>query len=176
MPSLRYCPQCASSKFKQVDVKQWACEQCQFSYFHNMASTAGALLIFEDELLLVERAINPQKGYWDLPGGFIEYGESLEQGLQRELNEELGLELAAENFRYFGSFANQYSYNQVLYHTCDSFFVYHLNNRVSLQARDDVAAWQWHSLKNIPFERVAFKSVKQGLMQLSQQNQNTLYK
>lgn len=141
-----------------------------------MASTAGALLIFEDELLLVERAINPQKGYWDLPGGFIEYGESLEQGLQRELNEELGLELAAEKFVYFGSFANQYFYNQVLYHTCDSFFVYQLNNRVSLQARDDVAAWQWHSLKNIPFERVAFKSVKQGLTQLSQQNQNTIYK
>ena len=141
-----------------------------------MASTAGAFLIFEDELLLVERAINPQKGYWDLPGGFIEYGENLEQGLQRELNEELGLELAAENFRYFGSFANQYSYNQVLYHTCDSFFIYLLNNKISPQAKDDVAAWQWHKLKKMPLEKIAFTSVKQGLINLSRHPEYTLHK
>ncbi|GAD02881.1 NUDIX hydrolase [Agarivorans albus] len=141
-----------------------------------MASTAGALLIYKGELLLVERAIDPKKGYWDLPGGFIEYGESLEQGLQRELNEELGLELATEKFSYFGSFANQYTYNQVLYHTCDSFFVYLLDSKISPQARDDVAGWQWHNLKNLPLDKIAFTSVKQGLKKLSQQTIIPIYK
>ncbi|MGY5452456.1 NUDIX hydrolase [Agarivorans sp. MS3-6] len=131
-----------------------------------MASTAGALVICDQQLLLVERAIKPRKGCWDLPGGFIEYGESLEQGLHRELHEELGLTLDNQQIRYFGSYANQYRYNDVLYHTCDCFFICTLNRKPLLQAQDDVAAYQWHSLKNLPFDTIAFTSVNQALKDL----------
>ncbi len=127
------------------------------------------MILYQQELLLVERAIEPKKGHWDLPGGFIEYNESLEQGLARELKEELSLDVQPEQLSYFSSFANQYRYQNVLYHTCDSFFIYHCSSKPQLEAKDDVAAWQWHSLSQLPLNKIAFSSVQQGLTKLLQQ-------
>jgi 8-oxo-dGTP diphosphatase len=51
-------------------------------------------LIFEDgKILLVERGKEPLKGYWSIPGGIVETGEKLEQGIRREVAEETGLEV-----------------------------------------------------------------------------------
>ncbi len=53
----------------------------------------GAIVIDEDRVLLVERGREPLKGYWSLPGGALELGESLEEGVQREVREESGLDV-----------------------------------------------------------------------------------
>jgi 8-oxo-dGTP diphosphatase len=53
----------------------------------------GALLFDRDRILLVERGKEPLKGYWSLPGGVLEAGETLEQGVVREVREETGLEV-----------------------------------------------------------------------------------
>ena len=53
-------------------------------------------MIFEDgNLLLVERAKEPLKGYWSLPGGIVEAGEKLEDAIRREVLEETGLEVGS---------------------------------------------------------------------------------
>ena len=46
-----------------------------------------------DRVLLVERAKSPLKGYWSLPGGVLETGERLEEGIEREVLEETGLKV-----------------------------------------------------------------------------------
>ena len=51
----------------------------------------GALILRRNSILLVQRARNPLKGYWSLPGGLIETGEKIEDALQREVREETGL-------------------------------------------------------------------------------------
>ena len=51
----------------------------------------GALIFRRNSILLVERAGNPLKGYWSLPGGLLETGETLEDGVAREVLEETGL-------------------------------------------------------------------------------------
>jgi ADP-ribose pyrophosphatase YjhB (NUDIX family) len=51
----------------------------------------GALIFRRDSILLVQRARDPLKGYWSLPGGLIEIGETIEDALQREVLEETGL-------------------------------------------------------------------------------------
>jgi mutator protein MutT len=53
----------------------------------------GALIFNRDKILLVERGKEPLKGYWSLPGGVLEVGETLEQGIVREVREETGLEV-----------------------------------------------------------------------------------
>ncbi len=51
----------------------------------------GALILDGDRILLVERGKNPLKGFWSLPGGVLEVGETLKQGIHREVLEETGL-------------------------------------------------------------------------------------
>jgi len=53
----------------------------------------GALIFEDSKILLVERATEPLKGYWSLPGGILETGEKLEAGIRREVREETGLEI-----------------------------------------------------------------------------------
>src|ERR1035438_2512704 len=53
----------------------------------------GALIFAESNILLVERAKEPLKGYWSIPGGIVEAGEKLEDAVRREVQEETGLEI-----------------------------------------------------------------------------------
>ncbi len=53
----------------------------------------GAIILDRDRVLLVERGKEPLKGWWSLPGGVLECGETLEEGIRREVREETGLEI-----------------------------------------------------------------------------------
>ncbi|HTW80220.1 MAG TPA: NUDIX hydrolase [Terracidiphilus sp.] len=54
----------------------------------------GAVIVHDGKVLLVQRGREPMKGHWTLPGGVLEVGESLAQGVAREIREETGLEVA----------------------------------------------------------------------------------
>ncbi len=62
----------------------------------------GALIFRRNSILLVERAGNPLKGYWSLPGGLLETGETLEAGVEREVLEETGL--IVKPVKFYGLF------------------------------------------------------------------------
>jgi 8-oxo-dGTP diphosphatase len=53
----------------------------------------GALIFEDGRILLVERGKEPLKGYWSIPGGIVETGEKLEEGIRREVLEETGLDV-----------------------------------------------------------------------------------
>ncbi len=78
------------------------CPSCGFVYFHNCASCVAAIITVKQGIVLTVRNRAPKKGLLDLPGGFCNYGESLEDALVREVREELNLELS--DLSYFGSF------------------------------------------------------------------------
>jgi ADP-ribose pyrophosphatase YjhB (NUDIX family) len=82
-----------------VEATSASCPDCGSFYYAHSAPTVGALC--EDELgrlMLVRRAIEPRKGKWDTPGGFLEEGEAPLDGLRRELREETGLEIDPGEF------------------------------------------------------------------------------
>ena len=118
---LTFCPSCKSDRVEYDGVKEYACTECGFALFHNTAAAVGVFIECCGKVLFIVRNREPQTGKLDLPGGFVDPGESAEQAAIRETREELGIEIA--DLRYFGSYPNTYDYKGVLYTTLDVFFI-----------------------------------------------------
>ena len=67
------------------------CRSCHEILYENPRNIVGVLPFYNNEILLCQRAIEPRYGHWTIPAGFLEIGESLEQGALREANEEAGI-------------------------------------------------------------------------------------
>lgn len=69
------------------------CPDCNYVAYENPKVVVGVVATWEDKLLMCRRAIEPRRGYWTLPAGFMEMGETPEQGAAREAWEEACAEL-----------------------------------------------------------------------------------
>jgi ADP-ribose pyrophosphatase YjhB (NUDIX family) len=116
-----HCPACGAKDIRFEDGKAYRCVTCDFLYFHNVATAAGALIIAEGRLLFIVRAMEPAAGRLALPGGFVDPGERAEDAVRRECREEIGWE--PSNLEFLASFPNRYEYRNILYNTCDLFFI-----------------------------------------------------
>ena len=91
-----FCPFCSSELVSGLiegrDRKY--CAGCGFIHYKNPLPSAAGVILKDDRLLLIRRGVEPAKGKWSLPSGFIEEGESPEEGCMREVLEETGLETA----------------------------------------------------------------------------------
>ncbi len=76
----------------------------------------AALVIKEDKVLLVKRGCEPSKGFYSLPGGAIELGESIEEALKREVLEETGLSIEILNLYTVTSYVERDCEGRVKYH------------------------------------------------------------
>ncbi len=96
---LRYCTQCASPLTRRIPPDDTRvrdlCEQCGAIHYQNPRMVVGTIPVWEGRVLLCKRAIEPRYGYWTLPAGFMELGESSAQGAERETLEEAGLSMEA---------------------------------------------------------------------------------
>lgn len=70
------------------------CSDCGWIHYENPRVIVAAVVRHESQLLLCRRAIRPRYGFWTLPGGFMEVGETPEEGAQREVREEAGAEVS----------------------------------------------------------------------------------
>ena len=89
---MKYCSACGATvslKIPENDERlRHVCDTCGTIHYQNPKIIAGALPVFNDQVLLCRRAIEPGYGLWTLPAGFMECGESLAQGALRETLEE----------------------------------------------------------------------------------------
>ena len=140
----KFCPRCGSEEIKQVEVKSIQCSNCDFIYYHNLAAAVGAVIELDGKILLCKRGRDPEKGQLDFPGGFVEYNETLEVALKREIMEELGVKVCDIN--YFMSGINTYRYKDVDYPSVDAYFRCSVVDLKKLIAGDDVESFLWVSL------------------------------
>jgi ADP-ribose pyrophosphatase YjhB (NUDIX family) len=126
-----------------------------------MNSAAAVIALIEDgggRLLLVRRARDPMKGMLDLPGGFADQGETAEGALEREVKEELNLEI--EQCRYFCSYPNTYFYGGITYSTMDLAFICTVRDLNEIRADDDVGGYLFLHPVDIPIKELSFDSVQ----------------
>ena len=90
-----YCPYCGKGlSSREIEEKsRLYCEACDRVIWRNASPGAAVIVRKGDEVLFVKRGIEPGKGLWSLPAGFLEYEESPSEAAVRELEEETGLEV-----------------------------------------------------------------------------------
>ena len=92
---MKYCSNCGSDKLefkipKDDNMKRYCCKECTTIFYTNPNVVVGALCLRNESILMAKRNINPRKGLWTLPAGFMENAETLQEGAIRETFEETG--------------------------------------------------------------------------------------
>ncbi len=89
---MKFCSHCGGAVALRVphgdNRERFVCGACDRIHYQNPRIVAGCLVTEGSRVLLCRRAIDPRSGYWTLPAGFLENGESLEAGAARETREE----------------------------------------------------------------------------------------
>lgn len=161
----KYCPVCGSNEFVENDFKSKRCLRCGFLYYSNPSTSTVAVILNEkNELLVVRRAKEPAKGTLDLPGGFCDNGESAEQGVLREVQEETGL--IAEVRKFLFSIPNVYPFGGLDIHTLDLFFLCPASDTLHAVAADDAESLMWIPLEDVHAEDFGLHSISLGVERL----------
>ncbi|MCL2761924.1 MAG: NUDIX domain-containing protein [Treponema sp.] len=170
-----FCPICASKKITFSEGKVFHCPDCGFVYYHNTAAATGCIIEADGRILFLVRGKEPAKGKLDLPGGFVDPGEGILEGLCRELQEEIGWSPPAppgkpltEIFTLFASFSNVYPYKNINYNTCDSYFYIHapgLREQDLVPEQAEITAIRFLKPEDIDFDTIAFDSTRRAVQE-----------
>lgn len=97
LPTPRFCQVCGHALAERYlpHEERWRlqCEQCGFVHYLNPRVVAAVAPERDGRILLMKRAWEPRAGFWTIPGGFLEMGESAEEGAVRETKEEAGIDV-----------------------------------------------------------------------------------
>ncbi|MFT5482697.1 MAG: ADP-ribose pyrophosphatase YjhB (NUDIX family) [Halieaceae bacterium] len=89
---MKFCSDCGAGVSLRIpdddDRHRYICDDCDTIHYQNPRVIVGCLPVYEGKILLCKRAIQPRHGYWTLPAGFMENGESTLEGAARETWEE----------------------------------------------------------------------------------------
>ncbi len=139
------------------------CRSCSYRMFFNPTLAVGVFLLdTERRVLLMQRAHEPAKGKWAMPGGFVDPGECLEDAVRRETLEEVGLRI--ETPHYLASHPNLYFHSGVARHVTDIFFLGRLpeDQEVVLEDGEGVD-WRRIPLADVAPADLAFDSMRHAL-------------
>lgn len=155
-----YCSECAHKVVIEIpsddNRPRHVCHNCNTIHYENPKIITGCIIEYQNKILLCKRAIEPRHGFWTVPAGFMENGETLEEGALRESYEEAIT--SPQSTGLFGIY-NLTTINQiyVLYKaTLDEPIFSAGSESLDVQLFDE---------KDIPWENMAFKVVTKALKQ-----------
>lgn len=89
---MNFCSHCGAPVVTKVPpgdhLPRFVCERCGTIHYQNPRIIVGCVPEFEGRILICKRAIEPRRGFWTAPAGFMENGETMQQGAARESHEE----------------------------------------------------------------------------------------
>jgi ADP-ribose pyrophosphatase YjhB (NUDIX family) len=153
----KFCSRCGGPMTRAIppdDTKpRHVCTVCRFVHYLDPKVACGTIAELDGKFALIQRGIEPRKGFWSFPCGFMEIDETCEQAAMRETKEETGLDVALDG--HLGT----YSYTDTFYGGAIIVVVYRA--RVlggTLKADDDCVDARMSTPAEIPWEQLAFKS------------------
>ncbi len=168
----RFCLVCGARLRRARLEARWRlrCPRCGWTFYANPVPAVVAVIVRRGRVLLTRRARPPYQGTWDAPGGFLEAGETPEQGLRRELREEIGV--GVRRARLVGFATDRYPYSEGATPPRTprpgGFSVLAAAYRVTptsmvMRAADDVAEVRWFALARVPWRGIAFPGLRRLL-------------
>ena len=142
------------------DKERSVCTRCGFIDYQNPKLVVGSVVAHEEKILLCKRAIEPRKGFWTLPAGFMELAETVEEAARREAREEAGADLTLTHMLAYYSVPH---ISQVQIMFCAT-----LNNPDTIAAGLESAEIGLFSWTDIPWTELAFPSVYWALKQFDE--------
>lgn len=155
---MKYCSHCAATLIIKIPAddsrERFVCESCGSIHYQNPRNVVGSIPIYGDQVLLCRRAIEPRYGYWTLPAGFMELGESTSHGAARETLEEAG---AVVEVGPLYSLLNVPHAEQV-----HMFYLAKMHAPEFFAGEESLEVALFHE-QEIPWKELAFPTVKQTL-------------
>jgi ADP-ribose pyrophosphatase YjhB (NUDIX family) len=154
-----FCPICGNPLEERFAFQQMrsVCPVCSFIHFHDPKVAVIGMVTWDDHVLLIRRGVEPMKGKWALPGGYMDAGEMPADALARELREEVGVEVEIEELADIFPMAGPGVLNSGIV------IAYHARIRrdepPALACDDDVCEAAWFQRDNLP-EDLAFESTQ----------------
>lgn len=158
-PAIVHCRACGTRVEHRVPADdnrpRAVCPACATVHYQNPLNVVGTLPVWQDQVLLCRRAIEPRRGFWTLPAGFMELGETTAAGALRETDEEAGAQV--ELLGLF-SLLNVVRAGQV-----------HLFYRARLLSADlapgpETLEARLFREDEVPWEQIAFRTVRETLL------------
>lgn len=164
--AFRFCMLC-QGEFKHNSDIEKECTKCGYIYFIAAKPSAGGIILnSKNQILLIKRNRNPFKGSLDIPAGFVDYNETFEEALVREMKEEVNLDVA--NFKFWKSIIGDYDFKGVVKQYITSIFIMKVNDlqEKMVLGGDDAVDAKFYDLADIDLTQVSFKSTRDLLSEL----------
>lgn len=156
---MNFCSACGSSAIESRiptgdNRKRYICKDCNTIFYQNPKNIVGCILEWEGKILLCKRSIEPRIGFWTIPSGFLEIGESVKAGAMREVREEACAETEALQL---------YSVYSLL-HANQVYIIYRGTLKDGkASAGDETSAVGLYDEHNIDWSQVAFSVISDSL-------------
>ena len=157
--SQRYCSQCGNLLTRRIpdddNRERDLCDHCGAIHYQNPRMVLGTIPVWEKQVLLCRRAIEPRHGYWTLPAGFMELGETTAEGAARETDEEAGAQYEiGELFAVM---------NVVRVGQVHLFYRARLLSDIFAPGHETIEA-RLFTEEEIPWDEIAFRTVREALV------------
>ncbi len=154
----RHCPVCGGAlrtkTLKPEEPDRLVCSKCDFVFHLDPKVVACSVVEMDGRIVLLKRAIDPQKGKWVLPGGYVDRGEEVKAAAVRETEEECGLKIRTKDLLGLYSYPGRISV--VIVYVAEP-------SGGKLIVGDETAEVGLYSPESIPWDELAFQSTIDAL-------------